>query len=130
LITSRAPKLLVEPLWRPAVPWDQVTLTCQGSGNTGVTTWYQDGQRWGQEKHNHLTVTEKSNYMCERPGTGLRPPVRVLDGEGGLGVPILAPALTPGASQCWQTLFVDLGIPGVLHVSQYGGRGGIGTRQV
>ncbi|XP_074402732.1 Fc receptor-like protein 3 [Zonotrichia albicollis] len=76
---TQTTQLLVEPSWRPAVLWDWVTLTCKGSGNTGVTTWYKDGRRWRQEAHNRLTVTEKGNYTCERPGTGLSPPVRVLD---------------------------------------------------
>uniref|UniRef100_A0A8D2M711 Ig-like domain-containing protein n=1 Tax=Zonotrichia albicollis TaxID=44394 RepID=A0A8D2M711_ZONAL len=74
----------------PAVLWDWVTLTCQGSGNTRVTTWYKDGQRWRQEARNHLTVSEGGNYMCERSDTGLSPPVRVLDAPLVLQVPAQA----------------------------------------
>uniref|UniRef100_A0A8D2PTZ6 Ig-like domain-containing protein n=1 Tax=Zosterops lateralis melanops TaxID=1220523 RepID=A0A8D2PTZ6_ZOSLA len=29
---------------QPAVLWDRVTLTCQGLGTAGATTWYKDGQ--------------------------------------------------------------------------------------
>ncbi|XP_059346060.1 Fc receptor-like protein 4 [Ammospiza nelsoni] len=71
--------LLVEPPWSPAVLWDRVTLTCQGSGTAGATIWYKDGQRWGQERRDHFTVTEIGTYTCERPGTGLSSPVRVSD---------------------------------------------------
>ncbi|NWY34236.1 FCGR3 protein, partial [Pheucticus melanocephalus] len=42
---AQTTQLLVEPPWRPAVLWDRVTLTCQGSGTAGATTWYKDGQR-------------------------------------------------------------------------------------
>ncbi|KAM6999301.1 low affinity immunoglobulin gamma Fc region receptor II-like [Passerculus sandwichensis] len=87
---AQTTQLLVEPPWRPVVLWDRVTLTCQGSGNTRVTTWYKDGQRWKQERHNRLTVTEKGNYTCERPGTGLSPPLRVLDAPLVLQVPAQA----------------------------------------
>ncbi|KAM3654361.1 low affinity immunoglobulin gamma Fc region receptor II-like [Ammospiza maritima maritima] len=87
---AQTTQLLVEPPWRPAVLWDRVTLTCQGSGNTGVTTWYKDGWRWRQERHNRLTVPEKGNYTCERPGTGLSPPVTVLDAPLVLQVPAQA----------------------------------------
>ncbi|KAL9820848.1 low affinity immunoglobulin gamma Fc region receptor II-like isoform 2-T4 [Geothlypis trichas] len=83
LAGAQTTQLLVEPPWRPAVLWDQVTLTCQGSGTTGSTTWYKDGQRWGQEGLDHFTVTESGIYMCERRGTRHSPPVSVLDGEGG-----------------------------------------------
>ncbi|NXF27287.1 FCGR2 protein, partial [Rhodinocichla rosea] len=80
-------QLLVEPPWRPAVLWDQVTLTCQGLRTTGVTTWYKDGQRWWQEGCDHLTITKSGMYMCDRPGTGLSAPVRILDGWLVLQVP-------------------------------------------
>uniref|UniRef100_A0A8C3NFE2 Uncharacterized protein n=1 Tax=Geospiza parvula TaxID=87175 RepID=A0A8C3NFE2_GEOPR len=94
---AQTTQLLVEPPWTPAVLWDRVTLTCQGSGTAGATTWYKDGQRWGQEGQHRFTVTESGTYTCDRPGSGHSPPVRVLDGEGGLGVPSLAPPGTPGA---------------------------------
>ncbi|NXP43274.1 FCRL3 protein, partial [Leiothrix lutea] len=71
-------QLLVEPPWRPAVLWDRVTLTCQGLGTAGDTTWYKDGQHWGQKGSDHFTVTESGTYTCDRPGSGLSPPVRVL----------------------------------------------------
>ncbi|NXO46387.1 FCGR2 protein, partial [Locustella ochotensis] len=72
-------QLLVEPPWRPAVLWDRVTLTCQGSGTAGATTWYKDGRRWGQEGLNRFIVTESGTYMCDRPGSGLSLHVMVLD---------------------------------------------------
>ncbi|NWZ70151.1 FCGR3 protein, partial [Acrocephalus arundinaceus] len=71
---AQTTQLLVQPPWRPAVLWDRVTLTCQGSGTTSATTWYKDGQRWGQEGRDHATVTESGTYTCDRPGTGLSPP--------------------------------------------------------
>ncbi|NWT76182.1 FCGR2 protein, partial [Prunella himalayana] len=71
---AQTTQILVEPPWRPAVLWDRVTLTCQGSGNSGATTWYKNGQRWWQEGHDHVTVTESGTYTCDRPGTGLIPP--------------------------------------------------------
>ncbi|NXQ08346.1 FCGR2 protein, partial [Vidua macroura] len=75
---AQTPQLLVEPPWRPAVLWDRVTLTCQGSGTAGASTWYKDGQRWGQQESDYFTVTESGTYQCKRPGSGLSPPVRVL----------------------------------------------------
>nr|XP_054509134.1 Fc receptor-like protein 5 [Agelaius phoeniceus] len=77
LAGAQTTQLLVEPPWRPAVLWDWVTLTCQGSGTAGATTWYKDGQHWEQEGPEHLTVTKSGTYTCDRPGTGLSPPVIV-----------------------------------------------------
>ncbi|NXO46102.1 FCGR2 protein, partial [Locustella ochotensis] len=76
---AQTTKLLVEPSWIPAVLWDQVTLTCQGSGTAEATTWYKDGQRWGQEGPDRSAVTENGTYKCNRPTTGLSPPVTVLN---------------------------------------------------
>ncbi|NXU97708.1 FCGR3 protein, partial [Cettia cetti] len=76
---AQTTQLLVQPPWRPAVLWDRVTLTCQGSGTAGATTWYKDGQRWGQEGIDHLTVTESGIYRCDSPGAGLSPPVIILN---------------------------------------------------
>ncbi|XP_064593605.1 Fc receptor-like protein 3 [Zonotrichia leucophrys gambelii] len=90
LTGTQTTQLLVEPPWRPAVLWDRVTLTCQGLGTSGVTSWYKDGQRWRQEGHNNLTVTESGIYTCERPSSGLSPPVRVLDAPLALQVPVRA----------------------------------------
>ncbi|XP_063039139.1 low affinity immunoglobulin gamma Fc region receptor III-like [Melospiza melodia melodia] len=73
--------IIVEPPWMPAVLWDRVTLTCQGSGTSSATTWYKDGQRWGQQGHDRLTVTENGTYECNRTSTGLSLPVRVSDGK-------------------------------------------------
>ncbi|NXY40118.1 FCRL4 protein, partial [Pomatorhinus ruficollis] len=87
---TQTTQLLVQPPWRPAVLWDRVTLTCQGSGTTGATTWYKDGQHWGQSSHNRFTVTESGTYMCDRPGSGLSPPVSVLDAPLVLQVPTRA----------------------------------------
>ncbi|XP_068030881.1 Fc receptor-like protein 5 [Anomalospiza imberbis] len=90
LAGTQTTQLLVEPPWSPAVLWDRVTLTCQGSGSVGATTWYKDGQRWGQEGRDHLTVSKRGIYTCERPGSGLSPPVRVLDDSLVLQVPARA----------------------------------------
>ncbi|KAL2295586.1 hypothetical protein Nmel_018699 [Mimus melanotis] len=76
---AQNPQLLVEPPWTPAVLWDRVTLTCQGSGTSGATSWYKNGQRWGQEGRDGFTVTETDNYQCDRPGTRRSSPVRVLN---------------------------------------------------
>ncbi|NXY39264.1 FCGR2 protein, partial [Pomatorhinus ruficollis] len=81
---AQTTQLRVEAPWSPAVLWDRVTLTCQGSGTAGATTWYKDGQRWGQEGRNHFTVTESGTYTCDRPGTRRSSPVRVSNAEGGL----------------------------------------------
>ncbi|XP_071311790.1 Fc receptor-like protein 2 [Agelaius tricolor] len=90
LAGAQTTQLLVEPPWRPAVLWDRVTLTCQGLGTAGATTWYKDGQRWGQEGPEHLTVTESGTYTCDRPGTRRSPPVTVLDDWLVLQVPARA----------------------------------------
>uniref|UniRef100_A0A803WGG4 Ig-like domain-containing protein n=1 Tax=Ficedula albicollis TaxID=59894 RepID=A0A803WGG4_FICAL len=75
-------QLLVEPPWTPAVLWDRVTLTCQGSGTAGATTWYKNLRRWGQERRDSFTVTENGTYTCDKPGSGLNSPVLVSNGEG------------------------------------------------
>ncbi|NXO46836.1 FCGR2 protein, partial [Locustella ochotensis] len=84
---AQTTQLLVEPPWIPPVLWDRVTLTCQGSGAAGATTWYKDGQRWGQAGVNNFTVTESGTYTCDRPDSGLSPSVRVSDDELVLQVP-------------------------------------------
>ncbi|NWS03878.1 FCRL4 protein, partial [Motacilla alba] len=87
---AQTTQLLVEPPWRPPVLWDQVTLTCQGSGTANATTWYRNGERWGQEGHDHLSVTESGIYECDRPSTGRSPSVRVTDAQLVLQVPVRA----------------------------------------
>ncbi|KAM4880283.1 Fc receptor-like protein 4 [Sylvia borin] len=87
LAGAQTTQLLVEPPWIPAVEWDQVTLTCQGSGTAGDTTWYKDGQRWGQNRHDHFNVTGSGTYTCDRPGSGRSPPVRVSNDALVLQVP-------------------------------------------
>ncbi|NXS81912.1 FCGR3 protein, partial [Erpornis zantholeuca] len=76
---AQTTQLLVEPSWTPAVLWDRVTLTCQGSGTAGATTWYKDGQRWWQQGPDHFIVTKSGTYTCDRPGTEMSPPVSILD---------------------------------------------------
>ncbi|TRZ05321.1 hypothetical protein HGM15179_021786 [Zosterops borbonicus] len=80
LTGAQTTQLLVEPPWRPAVLWDQVTLTCQGLGTAGATTWYMNGKRCGQNRRDQFTVTRSGSYRCDRPGTGRSPPVRVFNG--------------------------------------------------
>ncbi|NXF27877.1 FCGR3 protein, partial [Rhodinocichla rosea] len=87
---AQTTQILVEPPWRPAVLWDRVTLTCQGSGTAGATTWYKDGRRWGQQGRDRLNVTESGTYTCERDGTGLSPPVIVSEEQLVLQVPARA----------------------------------------
>ncbi|XP_066063843.1 Fc receptor-like protein 3 [Chamaea fasciata] len=84
LTDTQTTQLLVEPPWIPAVLWDRVTLTCQGLGTAGATTWYKDGQRWGQDRRDRFTVTVSGTYKCQRRGSGLSPPVAVLNGEEGI----------------------------------------------
>ncbi|XP_068851174.1 Fc receptor-like protein 2 [Aphelocoma coerulescens] len=79
LAGTQTTQLLVQPPWTPPVLWDRVTLTCQGSGTAGATTWYKDGQRWQLQGPDRFVVTESGTYQCDRPGTGLSPPVSVLD---------------------------------------------------
>ncbi|NXO26299.1 FCGR3 protein, partial [Cisticola juncidis] len=74
---TQTSQLLVDPPWTPTVLWDRVTLTCQGSGTVGATTWYKDRQQWGQKGPDHVTVTESGTYRCDTPNSGLNPPVRV-----------------------------------------------------
>ncbi|XP_077048040.1 Fc receptor-like protein 2 [Agelaius phoeniceus] len=90
LAGAQTTQLQVEPPWRPAVLWDRVTLTCQGLGATSATTWYKDGQRWRQQGRDRLSVTRSGTYTCDRPGTGLSPPVTVLDDPLVLQVPARA----------------------------------------
>ncbi|NXO46615.1 FCGR2 protein, partial [Locustella ochotensis] len=84
---AQTTQLLVEPPWIPAVLWDRVTLTCQGSGTTVGTTWYKDGRRWWQEGPNPFTVTESGTYICYRSSSGHSPPVTVLNDRLVLQVP-------------------------------------------
>ncbi|XP_063275918.1 Fc receptor-like protein 3 [Prinia subflava] len=87
LTGAQTTQLLVKPPWTPAVLWDPVTLTCWGLGTAGATTWYKDGRRWRQKGPDRLIVTESGTYTCDRPGSGLSPPVTVLDGSLVLQVP-------------------------------------------
>ncbi|NWR39961.1 FCGR3 protein, partial [Tachuris rubrigastra] len=87
---TQSTQLLLEPPWTPAVLWDQVTLTCQGSGTPGATTWYKGGRRWGQKGPEQILITESGTYQCERSDTGLGPSVRVLDDWLVLQVPARA----------------------------------------
>ncbi|XP_063276467.1 Fc receptor-like protein 2 isoform X2 [Prinia subflava] len=84
---TQTTQLLVQPPWTPAVLWDQVTLTCQGLGTTGATTWYKDGQQWEQNRRDYVTVTESGTYTCDRPASGRSPPVTILDDRLVLQVP-------------------------------------------
>ncbi|NWW17887.1 FCRL4 protein, partial [Falcunculus frontatus] len=87
---AQTTQLLVEPPWTPAALWDRVTLTCQGSGTAGATTWYKDGRRWWQEGPDHFIVTESGTYTCDRAGTGRSPPMRILNERLVLQVPAWA----------------------------------------
>uniref|UniRef100_A0A8D2PR71 Ig-like domain-containing protein n=1 Tax=Zosterops lateralis melanops TaxID=1220523 RepID=A0A8D2PR71_ZOSLA len=133
---AQTTQLLVEPPWRPAVLWDQVTLTCKGSGTAGATTWYKDGQRWGQKGLNHFTVKESGAYTCDRPGTGRSPPVRVLQDPLVLQVqaqPLLEGDTLTLRSRFWRDMFVtsvrfyhgdeEVNTPLLHHSGQYHCRG-------
>ncbi|XP_062367199.1 Fc receptor-like protein 2 [Cinclus cinclus] len=90
LAGAQTTQLLVQPPWTPAVLWDRVTLTCQGSGTAGATTWYKDWQRWGQDGRDSFLVTESGTYTCDRPGSGLSYPVLVSNEPLVLQVPAWA----------------------------------------
>ncbi|XP_068851177.1 Fc receptor-like protein 4 [Aphelocoma coerulescens] len=79
LTGTQTTQLLVQPPWTPPVLWDQVTLTCQGSGTAGATTWYKDGHRWWLQGPDRFRVTGSGTYQCDRPGTGLSSPVSILN---------------------------------------------------
>ncbi|NWV18404.1 FCGR2 protein, partial [Origma solitaria] len=83
-------QLLVNSPWTPAVLWDEVTLTCQGSGTSNATTWFKDGQRWGMEGWDHFIVTERGTYTCHRPGIGYSDPVSIVNDPLVLQVPAWA----------------------------------------
>ncbi|XP_031949036.1 Fc receptor-like protein 4 isoform X8 [Corvus moneduloides] len=90
LTGAQTTQLLVQPPWTPPVLWDRVTLTCQGLGTAAATTWYKDGQRWRLQGPDRFVVTESGTYQCYRPGTGLSPPVSVLNAWLVLQVPAWA----------------------------------------
>ncbi|NXM58609.1 FCGR3 protein, partial [Illadopsis cleaveri] len=70
--------------------WDWVTLTCQGLGTTGATTWHKDGKRWGQEEPDHFIVPESGTHKCDGLGMGLSPAVSISDDWLVLQVPARA----------------------------------------
>ncbi|KAM4755851.1 LOW QUALITY PROTEIN: low affinity immunoglobulin gamma Fc region receptor II-like [Cyanocitta cristata] len=87
---AQTTQLLVEPPWTPPVLWDRVTLTCQGLGTAGATTWYKDWQRWWLQGPDRVVVTESGTYQCDRPSTGRSPPVSVSNDQLVLQVPARA----------------------------------------
>ncbi|NWY73117.1 FCRL4 protein, partial [Erithacus rubecula] len=87
---AQSTQVLVEPPWTPPVLWDQVTLTCKGSGTNGDITWYKDKQSWGQKGADSFTVTESGSYRCYRSGSGRSPTVRVSNDPLVLQVPARA----------------------------------------
>ncbi|TRZ08625.1 hypothetical protein HGM15179_018486 [Zosterops borbonicus] len=84
---AQTTQILVEPSWRPAVLWDQVTLTCQGWGTATANTWYKDRKRW-QKGPNSFTVTTSGMYQCDRPGTGLSPHIHILNAAAQWQLPL------------------------------------------
>ncbi|XP_066064253.1 low affinity immunoglobulin gamma Fc region receptor III-like [Chamaea fasciata] len=88
LAGAQTTQLLVDPPWRPEVPWDRVTLTCQGSGTAGDTTWYMDWQSWWPNGPENVSVTYSGTYRCYRRGSGLSPPVTVSNDWLVLQVPV------------------------------------------
>ncbi|XP_063039113.1 low affinity immunoglobulin gamma Fc region receptor III-like isoform X2 [Melospiza melodia melodia] len=109
LAGAQTTQLLVDPPWKPAVLWDQVTLSCQGLGTAGATTWYQDGQHWWQEGPANFTVTASGTYTCDRPSTGLSPPMRVLNARLVLQVPaweLLEGDTVTLRCRCWRDMLV------------------------
>ncbi|XP_063276529.1 Fc receptor-like protein 4 [Prinia subflava] len=109
---TQTTQLLVEPPWTPAVQWDWVTLTCQGSGTTGATTWYKDGQWWGQNRGDNVTDTESGTYRCDRPSSGLSPPVTVLQDLLVLQVPARPVLEGDTVTLCYRS-WRDLSVTGV-----------------
>ncbi|TRZ08632.1 hypothetical protein HGM15179_018478 [Zosterops borbonicus] len=90
LTGAQTTQLLVEPLWRPAVLWDWVTLTCQGLGTAGATTWYKGGVPWERKGPDNFTVTGSGIYQCYRHDTGFSFTVKVSDGVPVSGVSVWA----------------------------------------
>ncbi|NXO78319.1 FCRL5 protein, partial [Sitta europaea] len=86
---AQSPQIRVDPPWTPAVLWDRVALTCQGPGTPGDTNWYKDG-RWWQWGPDSITVIKSGTYKCEGLGTGLSPPVHVVNATPVLQVPAQA----------------------------------------
>ncbi|XP_017695685.1 PREDICTED: Fc receptor-like protein 3, partial [Lepidothrix coronata] len=76
---AQTTQLLLDPPWTPAVLWDEVTLTCQGSGTPGDTTWFRNGRPWGQKGRDSVLVTKEGSYKCHRDGAGFSPTVPVLN---------------------------------------------------
>ncbi|NXL25095.1 FCGR2 protein, partial [Setophaga kirtlandii] len=87
---AQTTQLLVEPPWRPAVLWDRVTLTCQGSGTAGATTWYKNWKHWWQRGFDCLIVILSGSYTCDRPNSGLSLPANISDAWLVLQVPAQA----------------------------------------
>ncbi|NXQ77270.1 FCGR2 protein, partial [Quiscalus mexicanus] len=99
---AQTTQLFVQPPWRPAVLWDRVTLTCQGLGTDGATTWYKNGKHWWQQGLDLLTVTQSGTCTCGRPDSGFNLPVNISDDWLVLQVP--AWALQEGDTvtlRCW-----------------------------
>ncbi|XP_074930932.1 low affinity immunoglobulin gamma Fc region receptor II-a [Phalacrocorax aristotelis] len=76
---ARPSQLTLDPPWTPVFLWEKVTLTCQGSGTPGPTSWYRNTQFWEQTASSHIHVSEgssgSSSYQCRSPGTELSSPV-------------------------------------------------------
>ncbi|NWH84593.1 FCRL5 protein, partial [Aegithalos caudatus] len=87
---AQTTQLLVQPPWRPAVLWDRVTLTCQGSGTARATSWYKDGKCWWQKGPERFTVTKSGTYMCDRRGSGHSSHIHVLNARLVLQLPVRA----------------------------------------
>ncbi|NXT32290.1 FCRLB protein, partial [Pelecanoides urinatrix] len=93
-------RLTPDPLWMPVFPWEEVTLTCQGSGAPGPTDWYMDKQLWWQAGSHHIQVSKSnpggSTYQCRRHGAGLSLPVTLSFSNDWLVLQVPAQALLEG----------------------------------
>ncbi|XP_056366546.1 low affinity immunoglobulin gamma Fc region receptor II-like [Oenanthe melanoleuca] len=73
LAGAQSTQLLVEPPWTPVVLWDRVTLTCQGSGTAGATSWYKGGWLWWKKGPERFTVTESEHTRVADLALGSAP---------------------------------------------------------
>ncbi|KAM6365295.1 LOW QUALITY PROTEIN: Fc receptor-like protein 3 [Pluvialis apricaria] len=72
-------QLTVDPPWTPVFQSEKVTLMCWGSGVTGSTSWYINGQLWVQKGPHriHISGYNPGTYQCQGPGAALSPAITV-----------------------------------------------------
>ncbi|NXV84446.1 FCRLB protein, partial [Calonectris borealis] len=93
-------QLTLDAPWMPVFRWEEVTLTCRGSGAPGPTDWYINKQLWWQAGSHHIRVSEDnprgSTYQCRSSGAGLSPPVTLSFSNDWLVLQVPVQALLEG----------------------------------